>query len=125
MIDEQRLYAALGEKVRKLREAQLGVRGKLTQSELAEMVGLERTSITNIERGNQKVPLHVLFRICEALKSPVMEALPNIGEVQAIKTELPLEEVYLKTGAVKATPLVKQAVVALLNAGKQSDARSN
>lgn len=125
MIDEQLVYSVLGEKVRRLRETQLGTRGRLTQLELAEMVGLERTSITNIERGNQKVPLHVLFKICEALKAPVLDVLPNVAEVQIAKGGLPLEEVYLSSGAVKASPLVKQAVIALLNAGRQSDAKSD
>jgi transcriptional regulator with XRE-family HTH domain len=125
MIDEQLVYSVLGEKIRKLREAQLGGRGRMTQLELAEMVGLERTSITNIERGNQKVPLHVLFKICEALKSPMIDVLPKTAEVQVAKWNLPLEDLHLNSGSVKATPLVKQAVVALLNGGRLGDADSN
>lgn len=125
MIDERLVYVVLGEKVRKLRESQLGGRGRMTQLELAEMVGLERTSITNIERGNQKVPIHVLYKICEALKTPLVDALPSAAEVQVAKSEFPLEELQLNSGSVKATPLVKQAVVALLTTGRLSDANSN
>lgn len=125
MINEHRLYQAIGEKVRKLREAQSGARGKMTQAELAELVGLERTSITNLERGNQKVPLHALYRICETLKAPVFDALPSVAEVQVPRDDLPLEDLSLRSETVKATPLVKLAVEALLNTGKLSDASPN
>ncbi|CAN7724567.1 helix-turn-helix transcriptional regulator [Variovorax sp. LjRoot290] len=118
MIDERRLYQALGDKVKKLRESQAGTRGRMTQSELADLVGLERTSITNIERGNQKVPLHVLFRICEVLRASVSDALPSVADIQIVKQQAALEDVSLSSETVKVTPLVKQAVTALLNTGK-------
>lgn len=59
MIEESGLYVALGENIRSRR-----LLAELTQAKLAQQVGLERTSITNIEKGTQKVPLHVLLRIC-------------------------------------------------------------
>jgi transcriptional regulator with XRE-family HTH domain len=83
MIDEARLYAAIGRELRKLREAKRGASDRLTQGELASLVGLERTSITNIESGIQKVPLHVLYRLCEQLGVHVHEVLPEIVEVQS------------------------------------------
>jgi len=46
-------YKQFGLRVRQLREA-LG----LTQAELAKRVGLERTSIANIEAGKQRILLH-------------------------------------------------------------------
>lgn len=52
----------LGQRIRALRRA----RG-LTQEQLAGLVGLERTSITNIESGNQQVTLSKLILIAEAL----------------------------------------------------------
>ena len=39
MIDERRLFKEVGQKIRQLREAQTGGRARLTQAELAEMVG--------------------------------------------------------------------------------------
>ena len=110
MIDERRLFDAVGQKIRQLREAQTGGRARLTQAELAEMVGLERTSITNIERGNQKVPLHVLYRICEALRAPISDVMPRIAEVQADAKET-LEQFSFASNTVETTPLVKQAVL--------------
>jgi DNA-binding XRE family transcriptional regulator len=117
MIDERRLYQALGRRVRKLREKRTGARGRMTQAELAELVGLERTSITNIERGNQKVPLHVLFRICEAVEAPLADVLPTLAEAQTEQSEQRLEDVSLRGQTVQATPLVKQAVLSVLKRG--------
>lgn len=81
MISEERLYAGLGRRIRSFRE---GLEGgeRMTQAELARLVGLERTSITNIEKGTQKVPLHVLYRLCEIFKVDVLAALPSIDEVR-------------------------------------------
>lgn len=110
MIDERRLFKEVGQKIRLLREAQAGGQARLTQAELAEMVGLERTSITNIERGNQKVPLHVLYRICEALRVSVSDVIPRITEVQA-DVSASLEEFSFASNTVEMTPLVKQAVL--------------
>lgn len=110
MIDEQRLFKEVGQKIRQLREGQTGGRGRLTQAELAEMVGLERTSITNIERGNQKVPLHILYRICEALRAPISDVMPPVAEVLA-NAEATLEEFSFASDTVGMTPLVKQAVL--------------
>jgi DNA-binding XRE family transcriptional regulator len=80
MISEERLYAGLGQRIRSFREGQNGV-GRMTQAELAQLVGLERTSITNIEKGTQKVPLHVLYRMCEIFKIDISAALPSVKEV--------------------------------------------
>lgn len=111
MIDERRLFQEVGQKIRRLRSAPSGGRAQLTQAQLAEMVGLERTSITNIERGNQKVPLHVLYRICEALRVPISDLMPAVAEVQQAHAEASLEEFSFASQAVEMTPLVKQALL--------------
>lgn len=83
MIDEGRLYAYVGKRIKELREGDGRRRPKLTQAQLAHQVGLERTSITNIEKGDQKVPLHVLYRLCSALSADIAAVLPPLVEVQA------------------------------------------
>src|SRR5687767_2795287 len=60
------LYVEVG---RRTRMARLS-RG-VTQDALAERVGLTRTSITNVEAGKQKLPLHTLFEIAAALQVEV------------------------------------------------------
>ncbi|WP_082572242.1 helix-turn-helix domain-containing protein [Variovorax sp. Root434] len=111
MVDEARLYQAIGRRIRQLRMSQAGA--TMTQAELASLVGLERTSITNIEKGNQKVSLHALYRICEVLKVSVAEALPQHSDVQS--DAVPTEEFPFANQSVEATPLVRQAVFEVLN----------
>lgn len=120
MVDERRLYEALGVRIKRLREAQAGGRrGKLTQGELADLVGLERTSITNIESGNQKVPLHVLYRICEQLNVPVADVLPAASDVQG---EVAAEQTFKFGDATHtAPPLVAKALVGLFSNGYRHD----
>jgi transcriptional regulator with XRE-family HTH domain len=68
---EQELYKYVGEKIRRARLA-VGI----NQEELANEVDLQRTSITNIEAGNQKVQTYTLYKIAEALRIPVLSLLP-------------------------------------------------
>jgi transcriptional regulator with XRE-family HTH domain len=66
------VYVEFGRLVRGHRQ-----RLKLTQDQLAERVGLSRTSITNIEQGRQKVLLHQIFRIAESLEVSPETLLPR------------------------------------------------
>jgi DNA-binding XRE family transcriptional regulator len=52
----------LGDVIRQTRE-----RRGMTQGQLAGAVGLERTSITNIERGTQRLQLNTLILVADAL----------------------------------------------------------
>jgi transcriptional regulator with XRE-family HTH domain len=65
------IYEALGQAIRKRREAL-----EMTQSDLADLVALSRTSVTNIELGRQSVLVDQLYRFAEALKTTPMELLP-------------------------------------------------
>lgn len=40
----------------------------MTQEKLGQIIGLSRTSITNIEKGRQHIPLHHLYSIADALR---------------------------------------------------------
>lgn len=75
----ERLYVEFGRLVRAYRR-QLG----LTQDDLAERVGLSRTSITNVEQGRQKVLLHQVFLLAESLGVSPDALLPNMRVVQAL-----------------------------------------
>lgn len=50
---------------------------EMTQEELGRQVGLTRTSITNIERGRQRVQVHTLYAIAGALRVQPAELLPG------------------------------------------------
>ena len=58
------LYEVFGRLVHKHRKSGKDV---MTQDRLGKLVGLSRTSITNIEKGRQHVSLHQLYRIADAL----------------------------------------------------------
>ena len=55
----------------------------MTQEKLGLIVGLSRTSITNIEKGRQHVSLHQLFAIAKALRVRPDALLPSLSEVRA------------------------------------------
>jgi transcriptional regulator with XRE-family HTH domain len=69
---EDDLYMAIGGRVRAARE-----RVGLTQEALGELVGLGRTSITNIERGRQRMTVHTLFGLAAAVGEVPAALLPN------------------------------------------------
>ncbi len=113
MVDERRLYQALGKRIRALREQPADAsRGRMTQAELAKLVDMERTSITNIEKGNQKVPLHVLFRIGEVLGAEPMELLPSLSDVQP--PEGKVQALSFGGQTYEAPPLLAGALNALM-----------
>lgn len=67
-------YREFGEILRARRKS-----AGLTQGEVAARVGLQRTSITNMEKGRQHVQLHQLFRLASAVGAQPEELLPSAG----------------------------------------------
>jgi transcriptional regulator with XRE-family HTH domain len=76
------LYDALGRRIQAAREE----RG-VTQQQLADAAGLTRTSITNVEAGRQRTPLHVLVAISQALDARLLALL---GEDELPRLAVPL-----------------------------------
>ena len=66
------LYRVLGQRIERAR-TELG----LTQAELADRVvpKLKRVTVSNIERGKQRILVHVLLELARVLKRPVAELL--------------------------------------------------
>ncbi len=60
---------------RRLRAAR--TRHKLSQSYVAQTVGLNRTSVTNIELGRQRFPLHVAYLLADAVRTDPRELFPE------------------------------------------------
>jgi len=65
-------YFHLGRKIRDARNA-----AKITQAELARAVKLSRTSVTNIEKGRQPVPVHLLVEMSQVLGVRASELIPE------------------------------------------------
>ncbi|MFD2420395.1 helix-turn-helix domain-containing protein [Amycolatopsis pigmentata] len=65
-------YEQFGARIRRVRQ-QAGI----NQEELGHRVGLNRSSISNVEKGRQRVPLHMIMEFAEALDVPAATLLPG------------------------------------------------
>jgi len=79
MTDEE-LYKFIGLRVKTEREDL-----EMSQATLAGHLGLTRTSVSNIENGQQKVQLHTLFQIAKVFGIPVLDLLPTSSHQAAVK----------------------------------------
>ena len=69
------LFLLVGYKINQARKEM-----KLTQEQLANIAEVSRTSVTNIESGNQRLQLDTLYRIAYALKKPIEFFLPEVQD---------------------------------------------
>ena len=83
-LDSLEVYRMVGERIREERKRQ-----NITQEELASRVGLTRTSITNVEKGRQKLLLHTLVQIADRLGVSPERLLPTLDAETSI--EVPAE----------------------------------
>ena len=72
-VDENQLWRTIGTNVVN-RRTQLGI----TQLALADMMEFSRTSVTNLERGNQHLPLAKLVRLSKFLECSLDDLLSGI-----------------------------------------------
>ena len=86
MIDEDRLYQTIGKRLRDLR-TDVG----LSQEAMAKVLGLERTSITNMELGKQRPSMYTLYRCCEYFERSLADLFPELEESSIAKPKLPPE----------------------------------
>lgn len=64
-------YGDFGQRLARVRR-----QAKISQELLGGRVGLSRTSIVNVEKGRQRVPLHMLMSFADALGVAPDELLP-------------------------------------------------
>ena len=81
MLDSDKLYELIGDRVRQIREAQSP---RMSQADLAKILGLQRTSVTNIELGKQKPTLDTLLRLCEHFALEIDAIVPKLREVSLV-----------------------------------------
>lgn len=101
-----RFNSELGRKIRAARESR-----NMTQEQLGTAVQLSRTSITNIERGRQRLLVDQLAGIASTLDRPLAELIPTAELLHpetstdsALGSEMPTVAKYIE--AVKrAGPL--------------------
>ncbi len=91
-IDKERLYQEIGKRIRAVREERSP---KITQSELAELLGVERTSISNIEQGVQRATVHLLYVLAERLQVSLDKLLPTLGDEKIFNARTHLTQVKM------------------------------
>lgn len=66
------LYVFIGNKLKEAR-----INANITQEDLAAALGVQRTSIANIESGIQRLPIHKLFALAVLLDVPAKSLMPD------------------------------------------------
>ncbi len=82
MVEATELYRMIGIRIRQERE-----RRGWTQGELADRVGLGRTSMTNIEAGRQRLLVHQLWQISRVLSIQPRDFFQDSPSAQAQSME--------------------------------------
>src|SRR2546426_494827 len=77
-------YARIGKLIRTARDSQ-----SFTQGRLAKKAGLTRTSVTNIELGNQKILAESLWKIARGLNVPIQSLFPPFNQDAEPKVLIP------------------------------------
>jgi DNA-binding XRE family transcriptional regulator len=90
-LNEKDFYIRLGRQIKDYRNKK-----QFTQDQLAQLSNLKRTSITNIEKGNQKTPLHVVVAICYALEIELSDLIPSVEKLFGAKST---QVEYIQIGA--------------------------
>ena len=73
----QDFYRQFGQLMRRARKD-----ADLSQEEVADAIGLTRTSISNIENGRQKVLLHTYGKLLQILKLELAPLIPRTEQPQ-------------------------------------------
>lgn len=116
-MDIDELYNQFGQRLKRFRCA-----AKLTQAQVAERVGLTRTSITNIEHGRQHLMLHQLVLLAAAVSvSPTqllsdqettLENLVPADTLAALRKDNPEEDLAALTQTLNSSQVGRQTTEA-------------
>ncbi|TYQ00235.1 DNA-binding XRE family transcriptional regulator [Tenacibaculum adriaticum] len=82
------LYSTVGLNIKKIRKVR-----KLGQEELANMISLSRSSVSNIESGKHQPSLSVIYELAAALDCELHELLPSVKTFNTFKSLI--EDKYL------------------------------
>jgi len=74
-----RFYTAVGRNVKNVR-----IDRGVSQTELAHLIGFNRSSVANLEAGRQRIALHLFLLIAEALDARPEEILPDTQLLEEI-----------------------------------------
>lgn len=77
MINHDAMNEAIGQAIRKARKSK-----KITQQQLADMVGISRTTIVGYELGDIEISMLMFIRICEALGVNYADVLQSVPVIE-------------------------------------------
>lgn len=107
-VDIQQYYRVLGQRVRAARHA-----AGQTQEELGARLGLSRASVTNLEAGRQRVPVHTLAQAAATLQLNIAALIPPLDTTAGSSPALanlrgaPEEHLQLVRRLMQALPEAK------------------
>lgn len=81
MPDEALIYEHISRRIRELRQSHPKSNSKTTQDQLAKACGIDRTTLTNIELGNQRPPIVVIYRACNFFGIGLDDLVPGLASV--------------------------------------------
>lgn len=99
---EDAIYIIIGDTIRQQRR-----NANMTQQELAARLGLLRTSISNIEAGRQRLPIHTLCAIASLFHIPVSTLFQEVS-LTSEGQERQLEIIGLRDQLAKIRTIVLQ-----------------
>lgn len=99
------LYEEIGQRIAQARVAAL-----LSQGKLANLIGMARTSILNIEHGRQRLPIHQLWQLADSLGLEIAQFLPLRRELaeRGAPVQLDTSVVALIEKAAENDPTTKR-----------------
>ncbi|WP_421945519.1 helix-turn-helix domain-containing protein [Pedobacter sp.] len=80
--NQSEFYKKLGVSIKRARQ-----RAFLKQEYVAYQLGLTRTSLVNIEQGNQKIQVHALVQLAEILNISLNELIPSTLDVSKVSLD--------------------------------------
>jgi transcriptional regulator with XRE-family HTH domain len=100
------LQSLFGQRLRQVRRAGK----KHVQKELAEALGVSRTTVSNIERGQHRIFLDQVYIAARKLGIGIEELLPTLAEVFPEMSVSTAPDVAFDPGSTKAVEEVARAV---------------
>ena len=82
LISDDKVYDFIRKKIQALRNEHPETGKRITQQTLADALGIKRATLTNIELGNQRAPVNIIYRVCDYFGVSLEDVMPKVSEVK-------------------------------------------
>lgn len=79
---DRKINEFIGKSIRKQRKS-----AKISIDTLASAIGKSKSSIVQIENGDQSTPIHNLYKIAETIKADLFDLIPNMDTYAKLKSK--------------------------------------